>query len=225
MPPCRNTATNPKSNTPSSTAAPQAPTWNYSPDTNTPAGTYGETTSPATQHYNQKVFGAQITGQVWNMTGKTWQGPHENQSRTEPGSIADHIAAALCSTEAQAYMPVAGLPLAPLPPPMPSPSLYCVLTPIDDRGRLADRSPIRALGWPPGQPITISVVQQTVVVISGSHGAQSLTRHGHLATCARFMPLTRRWWLYRWERIRTQTERLMGPGSSSDCRQSLPRTR
>jgi hypothetical protein len=114
------------------------------------------------------------------MTGKTLQAPHKSQSCTETGSIADQIAAALCSTEAEACMHVSGLPVAPLRLPMPSPSLYCALTPIDDRGRLADRSPIRAVGWPPGQPITISVVQQTVVVISQSNGAESLTRQGHL---------------------------------------------
>lgn len=140
----------------------------------------GETTSPATQHYDQEFFGAQITRQVRNMRGKTPQVPHENQSWADSGSIADHIAAALCSTEAQACMHVAGLPVAPLRLPSPSPSLYCAVTPIDDRGRLADRSPIRAVGWPPGQPITISVVQHTVVVISQSNGVESLTRQGHL---------------------------------------------
>lgn len=111
------------------------------------------------------------------MTGK--------KLRTATGSIADQIAAALCSAETEAYMQVAGLPLAPLLAPVPASSLYCALTPIDDRGRLADRSPIRALGWSPGQLITISVVQETVVVISQSNGAESITRQGHLRLPAR----------------------------------------
>lgn len=114
------------------------------------------------------------------MTGKTPQGPHKSRSCTEIGSIADRIAVALCSAETEAYMQVAGLPLAPLRLPMPAPSLYCAVTPIDDRGRLADRSPIRAVGWVPGQQITIFVVQETVVVISQSNGAESITRQGHL---------------------------------------------
>lgn len=76
--------------------------------------------------------------------------------------------------------PTTGLPLAPLFPPMPAPSHHCVLTPIDDRGRLADRSPIRALGWSPGQPITISIVQLRVVVISQSNGTEHITRQGYL---------------------------------------------
>jgi len=115
-----------------------------------------------------------------NMTGKTSQGPRESQSRTETASIADQITAALCSAETEACMQDTGLPLAPLLLPMLAASLYCALTPIDDRGRLANRSPIRAVGWLPGQPITISIVQETVVVISQSNGAESITRQGHL---------------------------------------------
>ena len=157
-----------------------APTSNYSPDANTPAGTCGETTSPATQPYNQKIFGARTHWPGANMTSKALN-PRENRSRADGVSIADQIAAVLFSAETEAHLQVTGLPLAPLPPPMPAPSLYCVLTPIDDRGRLADRSPIRAVGWSPGQPITISVVQETVVVISPQpNGAESLTRQGHL---------------------------------------------
>ena len=114
------------------------------------------------------------------MTGKTSQGLHKSRLRTETSSIADQIAAALCSAETEACMQGSGLPLAQLLLPTPTPSLYCALTPIDDRGRLADRSPIRALGWPPGQPITISVLQKTVVVISQPNGAESITRQGHL---------------------------------------------
>lgn len=94
-------------------------------------------------------------------------------------AAADQIVAALCSDEAEGCMRT-GLPLAPLVLPMPAPSLYCALTPIDDRGRLANRSPIRAVGWPPGQSITISIVRQTVVVISQANGTESITRQGHL---------------------------------------------
>jgi hypothetical protein len=125
------------------------------------------------------------------MTGKTSQGLHKSQLRTETVSIADQITAALCSAETEVCMQVTGLPLAPLLPPMPAPSLYCALTPIDDRGRLADRSPIRALGWPPGQPITISVLQETVVVSSQSTGAESITRQGHLRLPAHVRHLCR----------------------------------
>jgi bifunctional DNA-binding transcriptional regulator/antitoxin component of YhaV-PrlF toxin-antitoxin module len=77
-----------------------------------------------------------------------------------------------------------GLPLAPLSVPTPAPSLYYTVTPVDARGRLADRSPIRALGWQPGQPITITVLQQSIVVTPQPGGA-SITRQGHLRLPAR----------------------------------------
>jgi hypothetical protein len=126
-----------------------------------------------------------------NMTGKTSQGLHKNKLPTETGSIADQIAAALCPAETGLPRQVIGLPLAPLRAPIPAPSLYCALTPIDDRGRLADRSPIRALGWPPGQPITISVVQKTVVVTSESNSTESITRQGYLRLPAHVRHLCR----------------------------------
>jgi hypothetical protein len=137
-----------------------------------------------------RIFGADH----WvgaNMAGKTSKGLHGSQLRTGTGSIADQISAALCSAEAEACMQVTGLPLVPLLPSMSAPSLYCALTPIDDRGRLADRSPIRAVGWSPGQAITISVVQETVVVVSQPTGAECITRQGHLRLPARVRHLCR----------------------------------
>jgi hypothetical protein len=106
-------------------------------------------------------------------------------------NAADQIAAALASAENDAHTHVTGLPLPPLPQPMPTPSLYYALTPIDDRGRLADRSPIRALGWSPGEPITISVIQQAVIAISQPSGAESITRQGHLRLPARIRHMCR----------------------------------
>lgn len=106
-------------------------------------------------------------------------------------AAADQIVAALCSDVTEGCIQVTGLPLAPLLVPVPPPSLYCALTPIDDRGRLANRSPIRAVGWPPGQSITISIVRQTVVVISQSNGTESITRQGHLRLPARVRHICR----------------------------------
>lgn len=73
-----------------------------------------------------------------------------------------------------------GLPLAPLSEPTPRPTQYFTVTPIDARGRLADRSPIRALGWQPSQPITITVIRHAIVVTAHAAGAESITRQGHL---------------------------------------------
>ena len=39
---------------------------------------------------------------------------------------------------------------------------------------------MRALGWSPGQPITISIVHLKVVVISQLNGTERITQQGHL---------------------------------------------
>lgn len=72
-----------------------------------------------------------------------------------------------------------GLPLAPLLSPVPHvSSLFCVVTPMDDRGRLADRSPIRAAGWSPGQPVTISITRDHIAIVGD--GPHAITDHGHI---------------------------------------------
>jgi hypothetical protein len=80
-----------------------------------------------------------------------------------------------------------GLPLPRLLPPVAPPDLYCTVTPIDDRGRLADRSPIHAASWQPGQPITITLTttpdHRHVTVHPG--GPDRITGHGHLRLPAR----------------------------------------
>jgi hypothetical protein len=56
---------------------------------------------------------------------------------------------------------------------------------MDRRGRLADRSPIRAAGWPPGQPVTISASWDPSLVIIQAGGLDTITRDGHLRLPAR----------------------------------------
>lgn len=104
---------------------------------------------------------------------------------------AEQIAAALTTDAAAATTQSTGLPLPPLLTPMPVPSLYCVVTPIDVRGRLADSSPIRALSWPPGHPITITVTHQAIVATHRVGGTDCITRQGHLRLPARIRHLCR----------------------------------
>jgi hypothetical protein len=101
---------------------------------------------------------------------------------------AEQIAAALTTS---ATTETTGLPLPPLLAPMPAPSLYYVVTPIDARGRVADRSPIRFLGWPPNHPIVISVAHQAIVITHQIDGTESITRQGHLRLPARIRHLCR----------------------------------
>jgi hypothetical protein len=78
-----------------------------------------------------------------------------------------------------------GLPLPRFSPPVPRSDLFCTVTPMDRRGRLADRSPIRAAGWPPGQPVTISASRDPHLVIVQACGPETITRDGHLRLPAR----------------------------------------
>jgi AbrB family looped-hinge helix DNA binding protein len=56
---------------------------------------------------------------------------------------------------------------------------------MDDRGRLADRSPIRAAELAPEQPITISVAHDDRLLIVRAGGPETITRHGYLRLPAR----------------------------------------
>jgi hypothetical protein len=58
--------------------------------------------------------------------------------------------------------------------------LYYAVTTIDDRGRLADRSPLRILGWLPESSISINVLQGAVIVVTRSRGPGTITRQGHV---------------------------------------------
>lgn len=72
-----------------------------------------------------------------------------------------------------------GLPLARLLPGGPRSSSYYVITTIDQRGRLADRSPLRVLRRPPDHRVTVSVATY-VAVVARAGGSSAVTRQGHL---------------------------------------------
>jgi hypothetical protein len=77
---------------------------------------------------------------------------------------------------------VSSLPLVALQPLTVPTLLYCVVTPIDARSRLADGSPARVLGWAPGHPISITAIPQDGGQIIGvrTGGPNAVTRQGHL---------------------------------------------
>ncbi|MGD9527060.1 MAG: hypothetical protein AB7V44_09765 [Pseudonocardia sp.] len=51
---------------------------------------------------------------------------------------------------------------------------------MDYHGRLADSSPVRAAGWRPGQPITLTVSRSPALVIINADGPDKITSSGHL---------------------------------------------
>lgn len=73
-----------------------------------------------------------------------------------------------------------GLPVACLNTRGGGSTSYYVVTTVDHRGRLADRSPLRALQWPPGHPVAMSVLPGSIAVVAQPGSRQSVTRQGHL---------------------------------------------
>jgi hypothetical protein len=73
-----------------------------------------------------------------------------------------------------------GLPLPGPPPPAGSPAAHYTVTAMDARGRLADRSPLAALGWQPGLPVTFRMITGSVLVVAAPDGRHAVTRQGHL---------------------------------------------
>jgi bifunctional DNA-binding transcriptional regulator/antitoxin component of YhaV-PrlF toxin-antitoxin module len=74
----------------------------------------------------------------------------------------------------------AGLPLPGLARPGRLTTARYALTTTDRQGRLADRSSVRALGWAPGQPISITTADDTIVIRSATDSLETLTRQGFL---------------------------------------------
>jgi bifunctional DNA-binding transcriptional regulator/antitoxin component of YhaV-PrlF toxin-antitoxin module len=59
-------------------------------------------------------------------------------------------------------------------------SMYCCVTTVDDRGRLADRTPLRVLGWEPSTPTTIAMIPSVGIIVVRLDGPDAITRQGHL---------------------------------------------
>jgi hypothetical protein len=73
-----------------------------------------------------------------------------------------------------------GLPLIELRDAYADRTRYCVATSIDDRGRLADRTPLKVLAWSPGAPITITMMPSAGIVIVRRTGIDAVSRQGYL---------------------------------------------
>lgn len=73
-----------------------------------------------------------------------------------------------------------GLPLIELRDGNAEGARYCVATTVDYRGRLADRTPLKIMGWEPGTPITISMLPNAGIIIVRRGGVDVVTRQWHL---------------------------------------------
>lgn len=73
-----------------------------------------------------------------------------------------------------------GLPLSRLIGNVERSSIFYCVTPIDNRGRLADRSPLRIMQWLPMQPIDYTVNSESVTVTESGSGRWAINGQGHL---------------------------------------------
>src|SRR5215207_3428423 len=94
-------------------------------------------------------------------------------------SFGDQFWSALRLDEQSPRTPTRGLPVPRFAAADRSASTFYTVTAIDVWGRLADRSPLLTLGWRPGLPIAISVMQGAVVVVSHREGRNTVTGQGH----------------------------------------------
>jgi bifunctional DNA-binding transcriptional regulator/antitoxin component of YhaV-PrlF toxin-antitoxin module len=73
-----------------------------------------------------------------------------------------------------------GLPVPALREPLGEPQIICFVSVLDSSGRIADRSPIRALGWAPGQRIEVRAVDGVVEVRASGVGTGLIAKNGRL---------------------------------------------
>ncbi|GAA0739650.1 hypothetical protein GCM10010199_63840 [Dactylosporangium roseum] len=75
---------------------------------------------------------------------------------------------------------LAGLPMPALRSVAAAEDMYCVVTTVDARGRLADGSPARVLGWLPGQLLTIVITAGVVQLSTAQDSGVAVTKQGYL---------------------------------------------
>jgi bifunctional DNA-binding transcriptional regulator/antitoxin component of YhaV-PrlF toxin-antitoxin module len=61
------------------------------------------------------------------------------------------------------------------------------LTVVDSRGRVSDKSVTRALGWQPGDPLSLRVTDGLIIVVAVAEGQLAVSSQGrvHLPASAR----------------------------------------
>ena len=75
---------------------------------------------------------------------------------------------------------IISLPVPRLPGSVGRSSSRYAFTTIDERGRLGDRSLVRALNWLPGTSLKPAVIDDQVIVLARSAGTAKVTKLGHV---------------------------------------------
>jgi len=101
--------------------------------------------------------------------------PTPNPLSPTPGSAAS-------DPSTQPFVPPLLSPLpAPVPPTtVPIGSTHSAISTINQNGRIADTSPLKALGWQPTDRLTIDTVDDVIVLARHHDGPCTLASQGHL---------------------------------------------
>jgi hypothetical protein len=112
----------------------------------------------------------------------------EGADRTDPVAVSrldPRIASSPGRATSLRFGPVRdasiGLPVPRFPDRCRASEARYVVTAADARGRIADRSPLRFLGWPPGMRVAIELRDGLLILVSaGATGNHAITKQGHL---------------------------------------------
>jgi hypothetical protein len=96
-------------------------------------------------------------------------------------TFAEHVVAAVVPSRSTATVVVAPpLPMRKLGGVLRDGSMQYRIVTLDHRGRAADTSVVRALGWHPGIRLDIQAMSESIVVRAHPEGLFALARRGHI---------------------------------------------
>ncbi|MCU1680187.1 MAG: hypothetical protein JWQ81_926 [Amycolatopsis sp.] len=114
--------------------------------------------------------------------------PHPQLSlptaRPSPDVVGEHVTPAAAPNKPTYLSQPQGLPVARLLEHSPRSEVHYTVTAMDAHGRLADRSPLRILGWLPEARVSLGAIRGVLIIGRRSDGPDTVTRQGHLQLSA-----------------------------------------
>lgn len=98
----------------------------------------------------------------------------------QPAVTGEHESQSTASDASPPSRSTPGLPVPHLIDHSTQSTMRYVVTTVDCHGRLADRSPLRILGWRPHTQINLKAIRGVLIVATRSEGPHSVTSQGHL---------------------------------------------
>lgn len=132
------------------------------------------------EHHVQPLMGAAVGESPGHQPEHDRRRAYTHSADSSAELFSDRLLSTLRLAQRQDTGGRRGLPLPHLERPTVSSSSLYVVTAMDVWGRLADRSPFRALQWGHDIPLALSVVHGAMVILPKPAGKHLVTRQGHL---------------------------------------------